>query len=115
MCEHRISHIHHVVIPIAQPARQTAMVALDRKGCSHNETYVLPAFQSPLQSTHPIEEEAEVLSREGVEGSCGEDVEEAQLQVLQRLLLTRHHPAGRTRIELTKSKVEMIQELTRRI
>ena len=51
----------------------------------------------PSISTHPVEEQSEVFGREAVEGAGREDVEEAQLQVLQRLLLTRHHPAEQDR------------------
>ena len=49
-------------------------------------------FQYTITSSYPVEEQSEVFGREAVEGPGREDVEEAQLQVLQRLLLTRDHP-----------------------
>ena len=46
----------------------------------------------PDKFTHPVEEQPEVLRREAVQRPGREHVEQAQLQVLQRLLLARHHP-----------------------
>ena len=42
--------------------------------------------------TYPVEKKPEVLRREAVQRPGREHVEQAQLQVLQRLLLARHHP-----------------------
>ena len=43
-------------------------------------------------NAYPIEKETEVLGSEAVERARRQHVEEAELQVLQGLLLTRDHP-----------------------
>ena len=56
---------------------------------------------------YPIEKQAEVLGREAVERARRQHVEEAELEVLEGLLLTRDHPEKKRDMafEITRARI----------